>query len=266
MAKKKEAEQTTEVAAATAAQVPAAMTAGDLKAWGVEGLTQRDIVIPKILAMQGLSKLVTSGQAKFGEFRDSLNGVVLGEIGKQAIEFVPFLLEKVWIVFEDKNPPGSQQTNYKFTKVEPLTAENENWPYEEVINGVKIRRDRTMNFYVLLPGEIEKGGAIPYILSFRRTSARAGQKLATTMFMKNLKAGKTPASMVLELHGEKQQNDKGTFVVLDVKEKRPSTTAEIAEAFSWVKTVKAGKTRADTSDLEAEAAIIQEGETVQKDF
>lgn len=250
--KKQVTEETTAVATAQpTALAPAAPV--DLSAWGVQELTSKDIIIPKILVMQGLSKMVTDGNAKMGEFRDSLNGEVMGTFDKEPFEFVPFYMEKVWVIFEEKN--GTM----KFSRTVPIDASNENWEIEETIAGVKVRRDRTMNFYVLRPSEVAKGAAVPYILSFRRTSARTGQKIATQMFLKNIKAGKTPASMVMSLSGTKQTNDKGTFIVTDATTTRPSTPDEITEAFAWVKQVKAGRTKADTSDLEAEAATISGG-------
>jgi hypothetical protein len=233
------------------AQVPATQTFNPAD-WGVQSLTARDIVIPKVLPMQAMSKKVTDGQAMLGEFRDSLTGDLVGMsegFGKPAkpIEFIPFYMEKVWIVFEAKD---GNPKNLKFAKTIAIDAQNENYPYEEVLNGVLIKRDRTMNFYCLNPADPK---SIPFILSFRRTSVKAGQKIATTMFMKNINAGKTPASMVMELTGTKTSNDKGTFVVMDVREKRPSTDAEVASAFNWVKTVRAGAAKVDNSDLQAEA-------------
>jgi hypothetical protein len=218
----------------------------NLADWGVPQVTARDIQIPKILAMQAMSKSVTSGEAKMGEFRDSLNGVVLGDTTKP-IEFVPFYMEKVFVVLKKK--AGA----FKFHKVVPITPQLEDQEFEVDAEDGAEKWYRTMNFYVLLPSEVEAGTAIPYLLSFRSSSARAGQKLATTMFMKNLKAGKTPASMAMELSGAKTTNDKGTFIVMDVKERRPASDKEVAEAFEWVKTVKAGTVKVDHSDLEGEA-------------
>lgn len=245
---------TTAVAVAETRELGAA---ADLSAWGAPpSITHKDIVIPKILPMQGLSKKVMEGQAAFGEFRDSLNNELVGTLNKP-FEFIPFFMEKVWIVFEEKN--GAM----KFTKTVRIDTGNEDWPYEEVVNGVKIRRDRTMNFYVLLPEEVEKGIAIPYILSFRRTSLNAGKKLATTMFVKNMAAKKTPAAMVCELGGVKTQNDKGTFVVMDIKEKRPSTNVEIAKAFEWLQPIAKGAAKVDNSDLEGEAETMNSSYTDQ---
>jgi hypothetical protein len=253
-----ELNKTNAVARVEAPAVPATVAAPvNLNEWGVGELTSKDIIIPKILVMQGLSKLVTNGDAKMGEFRDSLNGTVLGSAEKDHLEFIPFYMQKVWVIFEEKN--GAM----KFAKQVPIDASNENWDIEETIAGVKIRRDRCMNFYCLLPQDVDQGGALPYILSFRRTSLRTGQKIATQMFLKNVKAGKTPASAVMSLSGTKQTNDKGTFVVTDAVYKRESKAGEIAEAFAWVKTIKEGGTRADTSDLETEASTISSGASDQ---
>lgn len=222
----------------------------DLSAWGVQehNLTARDVVIPKILAMQAMSKLVTAGEAKFGEFRESLNNVILGT-EKEPLEFVPFHMEKVYVVMRE------EKGKFKFHHQEPITSMTEGHEFEAVsAEGAKEKWYRTMNFYVLLPKELEEGTAIPYLLCFRSSSAKAGQKLCTTMFMRNLKAGKTPAAMVLELSGVKTTNDKGTFIVMDVKEKRASTNKEIEEAFSWNQTIRGGSVKVDHSDLEAESS------------
>lgn len=214
--------------------------------WGMPVMTSKDIIIPKILAMQGLSKAVIKGEAKFGDFRDSLSLALKGDL-KTPMAFVPFYMEKVWVKFEERN--GTM----KFAGVSPITPANEDQPLEGVANGTKYRVDRTLNIYALLEGEENK---LPYILSFRRTSLRAGNKIATVMFVSNLNEGLTPASKVLYLTGEAKENDKGHFVVMDVKEKGPSSDAQVAKAFEWVKRVRGGQTKADNSDLVEEAAHV----------
>jgi hypothetical protein len=262
MAKKNTA-KTEEINEVKTGNVPATQGSREIGApvslseWGVEAgsLTSRDITIPKILPMQGLSKKVTARQASFGEFRTSDNNALVGTIDKP-IQFIPFYLEKVWIIFHE------EKGNFKFKGLEPITPRNENLPYEEInAEGVKVRRDRTMNFYVLLADEVEKGGAIPYVISFRRTSLRAGQQLATQMFVKNVEAGKTPASVVCELGGSSQSNDKGTFVVLNVAAKRDSSASEVGTAFKWVKTIKQGQAKVDNSDYAEEASTMSGGST-----
>lgn len=224
----------------------------NLNDWGVQEqhLNSRDIVIPKILAMQAMSKSVVSGEAKMGEFRDSLNDTVVGS-EKHPIEFVPFYMEKVYVVMKKKDPKSD---NYKFSRQVAITPATEDHEFiVETPDGLTEKWYRTSNFYVIFPKDIEAGNDIPHMLSFRSSSSRAGQKLATTMYVKNLKAKATPASMVMELSGAKQTNDKGTFIVMDIKEKRKSSEKEVEAAFEWVKTIRAGKVKVDHSDLESEA-------------
>lgn len=220
----------------------------DKAAWGApEKLTTRDIVIPKILAMQAMTKSVTEGKTKFGEFRESLSQKLLGDCDSP-IEFIPFFRSLEYVVMR------KDKKQFKFHRVEPIGDDNEEWEQEN--EGHEERWYRTTNFYCLLPSEVAEGGALPYLLSFRSTSAKAGSKLSTTMFVKNLRPRgaprheETPAGTVMQLMGSKKTNDEGTFVVMDVMEKRPSTEEEVAAAFSWAQTVQQGNTKVDHSDLE----------------
>ena len=217
-------------------------------AWGAPTkLTTRDIVIPKILAMQAMTKAVTEGKAKFGEFRESLSQNLLGDCDSP-IEFIPFFRTLEYVVMR------KDKKQFKFHRVEPIGDDNEEWEQEN--DGHEERWYRTTNFYCLLPSEIKEGGALPYLLSFRSTSAKAGSKLSTTMYVKNVRPRgappheETPASTVMVLMGTKKTNDEGTFVVMDVQEKRVSTEEEVACAFTWATAVQEGKTKVDHSDLE----------------
>ncbi len=243
---KKVKEEGTEIAAPKATALVAEPPV-NLNDWGVPQLTSQDIIIPKILAMQAMSKQVVSGEAKMGEFRESLNGNILGDIANP-IEFIPFYVEKVFVVMKKGKGENDQ---FKFSRQVPITAQTEGHPFFDTDpEGFQEKWYRTMNVYCLLP---DQPGGIPHMFSFRSSSAKAGTKVATIMFFENIKAGKTPASMVLKVFGEKTKNDKGTFVVMDVKKVRESTKDEVANCFEWVKTVMAGKVKVDHRDLEAEA-------------
>lgn len=215
--------------------------AGAPAGWGSEGVQASDILIPKLLVMQGLSKLVADGQAHVGQIRDSLNGELLG--GKEkAMEVIAFSSFRTWVIFEKRN--GKDE----YVKTERITAENENWPINEVVGGVEVRRDKCLNFYVIRPEEIKQGMAFPYLISFRRTSMQAGKKLST--FAAKLNAFKLPlASKVINLSVTAQENDKGKFFVFDVAMGRAASTAEVQEAFKWYQTLQTAQVRHDDSDL-----------------
>jgi len=77
-----------------------------------------------------------------------------------------------------------------------------------------------MDFYLLVPAEVEAGTELPYVVTFKRTSLKAGKKLAMQMFVRNFQAGKVPAAIVHDLSGKSVQNDDGEYVVSDVTKKR----------------------------------------------
>ncbi len=216
---------------------------GSAADWGNGGVTSNDIIIPRILLMQPMSQKVTAGEAAFTEFRESLSNDLIGNHEKP-FEIVPFMMEKVWVEFNVEDP-----NDKKFLRVVPITPQNElaKYEYEEVIEGKKVKcmRDRTLNFYVLLPHEIESGAALPYIISMRRSSMQAGKKLATQMFVKNTASGKTPAATVMAVSCSKTTNDKKqTYAVADVKPLRATPDKYVVEAFKWLQIVKSGKAKA----------------------
>lgn len=226
------------------------LVAADPQEWGGEVFVgSNDVVIPKILPMQGLSDMVVEEKAKIGEFRDSLSGDLLGSIADPMV-IVPFYVQKAWDILEEDD-----EGDFKWTETIPLIENpleagyNDNLPWEDTVNGIKIKRVRRMNFFVLVPKEMEKGNSIPYILSFKSTSLREGKKLFTQMYVRNAKARKAPCAYAFVLGGTKQKNEKGTFVVPTVTLGRESTPQEMAEALEWFKTIKKGKVKVDDSDL-----------------
>ena len=202
----------------------------DLDAFGSGPLATDDIVIPKVLIMQGLSKQVADGKAKLGDLVDSLSGEVIGNIEDAPLEFVPFHLEKVWIVSEKKG------NRYFFSHIEPVTAINENKKWEEVVDGKEMKNEKSFNFYAILPSD----PSIPYVIQFKSTSLKAGKELATQMFVKNRAAGKVPPAKVMALAGTKVSNDKGTFAVTKTNIVRDSEAGEIGTCLEWYTTIKGG--------------------------
>lgn len=200
--------------------------------WGgsVE-LSAKDIVIPKIWTMQGLSDFVTEGKAKLGEYVNSVTGEVLSDYKKGDLEFIPFHMNKLWYVFEDG----------EFKESIALTSANEDLPFEEDNGLIKITRSKVYQFFVLLTSELEGGSAIPYVIQFTRTSLQAGKVLATQMYMQNKMAGLPPAGMAFTLSGVLEKNDKGSFIVNKVQKSRQAMPEELELAYSWFKTVRTDK-------------------------
>jgi len=217
--------------------------------WGAENISSQDILIPKILLMQGLSKFVMDedSTARAGEFRDSLTGDLLGNKEKP-LEVVAFTSFKVWIEQEEK---GSE---LEYLRTIPITAENEGWDLVEEVDGKIIRRDRCHNFYVLIPDQVKEGSSFPYVISFRRSTYQTGKKLstyATKLAMRN----QPLASQVFEISTVKTENDKGVFYITDIKPSRVAEKEEKAAAWQWYQTLSksSDNVKVDDSDLAVEA-------------
>jgi hypothetical protein len=217
---------TTEVSTAQAAELADVFGTAN-------NVSSNDIIIPKLMCMQGLSQLVMDGKARFGEFVDSTTEEVVGNIDT-GIELIPFMMEKLWYLSERVGD------DYEFKGIEPVTPANENSPYEFMLDGKAMKRQMVRNFYFLNPNDM----ALPCIVSFKGMSTRAGKQLATLMYLKNPSEGKQPPAYHVIISGEKTKNDKGTFAVLKVSKGNPSAVEEQMEAAKWYKTIMSGQAKA----------------------
>jgi hypothetical protein len=230
--------------------------------WEAPAISTQDIIIPKILPMQGLSVAVAEGRAQMGEFRDSLNNTLLGTI-TSPVHLIPFFMDKAWDILEEQ-ADGS----FKWAKTVPVVENpasadyNDNWKWEAEVNGIKVKNVRRFNFYMLRPEEVADGSSVPYIFSFKSTSIKEGKKLFTQMYMRNIKAGLPPAAYTIKVGGVRQKNDKGIFIVPQYTIDRKATPEELQECLMWIKTIKSGRVKVDNSDTqetEAEATVVDSG-------
>ncbi len=230
------------------------LAASDTESWGQSPIvTAQDIVIPKILPLQHMSEKVTQGKGKYGEFRDTLSNNLFGDLA-QPVEFVPFHVEKKWLEFEMiPKKGGAPKREYRGTvKIQDNPTQpgyNDELPLREE----GLERDRCMDFYVVVPSEVAAGEALPYVISFRRTSLKGGKKLMTQMYVRNRAAGKVPAATVMKLVGTDTSNDDGSYIVQDVELGRAATNEEVIAAKYWYDIIKKGGARVDESEFKEEA-------------
>lgn len=223
--------------------------------WGTENIDSDDILISKILCAQAISDVVTSQEISIGAFYDSVEQNVLAKYNakdsakNENLEVILFSNFKSWVIHE----------NGEYAGIEDFTPQNASWPYEEEIDGVKITRDLVNNFYGLLPSEIKVDGenVFPYVVPFKRTSAKAGKKISTTGKKLQLK-GLPLAAAVFELSrtmGEHKESG-GKYLVVDAKYKRATTDIEMKAAYKWYTTLqqKSDSIRVDDSDEKGPSA------------
>ena len=212
--------------------------------WGAgKDVDANDILIPKILCAQAISKAVTQEEVKLGEFYDSVEKQVLAtydrknEAKTQDLEIIVFGTFKHWVINHDgeyhETVPFQATVYDEDGKV--ITQGNDQWAYEETVDKVEIQRDNVMNFYCVLPKEIKEDPtfAFPYVLPLKRTSRKAGQKI-TTRITKLAARNRPSACQVFKLSRTIEMNkQKKEYFVVDAVISRDATDEEMAAAYKW---------------------------------
>lgn len=200
-----------------------------------------DLLLPKILVMQPTSKMVKDEKGKIGELRDSLSSKLIAAKEKpvEVILFQPF---KTWVEFDKSS--GSE----KWLKTVPYTPENSSVAQEEVIDGKKIVRYKTQNYYALLPSEIEAGEYIPKVVSLRSTGYMTAKKIESRrIFMKQF--SKPLPFQVFTFTTTAKTNEKGSWYVIDPADARDATDKELSAVKNWSDLIKRSNVKIDDSDV-----------------
>lgn len=218
--------------------------------WGMEGLSNNDMVIPRIQLMQALSQSVKDEKAKAGDILSS-QGELLAARGK-FVPIIPVMTFREWIINDVSEGKGKE----KFLSRFPVTGENERLPVEGDINGVPITRTKNLNYFVLLPNHLDE---LPYLISFRKMSYQAGKSLSTMIQIQGFKR-KPFASMVYLLGSRSETRGKNSYYVFTVNSDRETTEQELEAAKKWNETLN--QNRSNAAQLAApQVPMIGGGET-----
>lgn len=245
-----------------------------------------DIIVPKILLMQGLSELVDQRKAQAGDFIRSTTEAKLGDDKSGPIDFIPLKVTTEW---REEEKIGQK---FEFRKTLPRTPANEDYPWSFYRNpqgqefdrpgqlgATEHRRVKVINCYALLPSDIDafetemKKAAengempdlnktvLPTLISFRSTSYNAG-KTVTTFFAQiremlqfNTEVKSYGYTLPLTCFGDK--NDKGSYYVMKVGTPKRLDTKYLQMAKSWFERLSAMKEiKVDESK---DSEIVSEG-------
>lgn len=238
--KKRSRQMNTDVALEKASS--GALTTPKASDWGAPPPSQRAVIIPRLLVMQGMSEIVSNGKAKLGDIADNLSEEVLGGVDKP-LEIIPFKCEEIWRVIHAKGG--------KLKKTLPYDHTTSGLPFEETDeDGDQVKNVYTLRYYALLAKDIAKGGAIPYIIEFRSSaSLKAGKKIYTQMYVKNPASGLPPVTHSYDVTTFKTSGPDGQpYAATDVRINRKISEKEYATAFRWFKTLQVEETQAYGDD------------------
>lgn len=212
-----------------------------------------DLVVPKVLAMQGMSDMVTSGRAQVGELRDSLTGDLLGSVDAP-MEFIPISIQKTFQKYEYVD--GMKM----FRGVEAFDS---SLPWKDG----DIERDLCYNVLVILENKIESGFAMPYLITFKRTSSKAG-KILMMEFQRQRAVGNPLFMSKWKLHPKIMQKNRNNYIVTDVS-KEEAVSEEVVSICEKSFETFARSFRADDSDLNTrvnEANKMEKKDISQRNF
>lgn len=187
-----------------------------------------DIILPKILLMQSISQLVEAEKFRAGDFVHSLDETLIGKKEEKPIEFIALGRFETLQTYEDN----------KYVKTESVTYENKRLPYEETVSGVKVNRNLTNNYYVLRVEDFESMTVFPMVITFKRTSFKAGKKLNTKITMLE-DFGAACYAKTFKLVAKSEEGDKGKYYVLDILDGRKCNDVEVKQSVRWADRLKA---------------------------
>lgn len=219
--------------------------------WGNTELSAADMLMPRILLMQGSSDLVKNKKTKqTGDLIDSVTHETLlsakdAQAGK-SIEIIPLYAYKTWII--NKLDPASKK--YKFFSQDPMLPGEEKLPWdfqqynEQTRMNDVFRRIYRINVYALIKSQLGSDECIPYMVSFQVFSLAEGKKL-TTHIMKAARNNKPPFCKTFMLGcGGATSKSGDTFEIfkIDVGSDLPASQWEAP--YKWYQEIKAGKVKA----------------------
>lgn len=199
------------------------------KAMADIGIEASDLVVPRLMLMQNTSEMVGDEKAKLGDIVNSQTLEVLGGI-TSPLEIIPLKMTKTYRIYD------MTDTQPKFIRQEPVTSANVNLPWEDVEDGITIRRYLCMNFFVLIKKEVESGEAFPVVITFKSTSLNAGKQLATHLF-KMVTLGWKPYSRSMLLKVNKQKKDTNVWAVFEIARGNELVEEHVAKAAEWLNNV-----------------------------
>lgn len=213
----------------------------------------KDLLIPKILLMQGSSERVKDlATHKAGDIIKSTTGEVYGSARPQdgkSLRFIPVYMYKTWVKHEILG-----KSKMQYIETYPVTPANtdQKWEQEETIEGVKhtYKLTKNINFYVILESDLGNPLAVPHVLTYRSTSSKAAAIVENWFSECNIaqkaKVAKDskgnlmlPFAKIFQLSGKLDKNDEHSwfsFVTTEV-DNISDKPELLAQAFNWYKIV-----------------------------
>lgn len=220
-----------------------------------------DVIIPRMLLMQGISPLVTSRKAQIGDLVRSTNNEKLGD-PEHPVRIIPLVMTNTWMDFERVAGVNQPQFRGMYPRGvitrdahgRPLeTNEGLEWTFKGA-KGEDMFRRKTVVLYALVPSDIAsydaelkralEAGEVPdlnksispVVITFQSTSFKHGGKKAATFFNtlrqnnaelagKGIKRVLAPFEYAMTLKCQEEKKGTNAWYVFDFDASVPLSTA-----------------------------------------
>lgn len=194
-------------------------------AWGAEGASSKDLVVPRLQLVQATSDICKDGGARPGEIVNGQTKNIMAKKG-ESIDLLPILIVGSWVVSEPI--VGARP---KFLRMEALTPENDSidWRSEAYENGRPVLRQKRLSVLSLPVNTLE---GFPFWVDFQNTGRAAGQILST-IIQENKRQGRPAPARVISLGTTLKTREQNSWFVPTVTLSRDATEVELTAAYSW---------------------------------
>ena len=235
----------------------------EVDAWGLtDAVPKEAIEIPRLTLCQGLSDAVSAGEASMGHIIDSMTLEKLGSAVEKEyapVEVIPLTFNMSWRHMRFYEGEKGKSGKYKFDHSEPFTPENSGLKWEEEVvdpdtgETVKWRHDQCLNFFVLVKSKLQDPLATPYMLTFSRTSFKAGRKLSSH-FAKCQRAASLgriipPPALTFKFCGVLNKTDDHAYYVATVTPGEKTSEEALKIAKSWIPQVSSSNVKVDEEEF-----------------
>jgi hypothetical protein len=192
---------------------------------GFDEVDREDLKIARLAILQGLSKIVSEGEAKMGQLANSLSKEVFGD----SVDFIPLFMFKTRARFEvGRGLVMLSRDNLTVTMGLDEFSQYEGQPVEEVPGASWDGKtppsfNLVYNFPVLLAGRLNE---FPLSLSLMKTATDAAKSLISQAQY----SGEDMFARVYTLKTKLEKGDKGTYAVPVIEFSRRCSDQEYAVA------------------------------------
>lgn len=208
---------------------------------GFENFEMKDIILPRFRLIQTSSKSFKAGEAKAGDIQDSLTGEILG----RSLELVFMGMKNGAVFFRPGEGMVCKSENGITSIKGDVCADCPFGEYHAEFkpNGEPPKCSSTKEFMAMRRDTLLTQ-PYPMLVSFMRTSYKAGKQLASMMRL----SGEDIFARGYVLSSKTEANKKGDFESLTVKQSSKLNQEELAVAEHWFEVLKSVNVKAHEDD------------------